>query len=85
MAKLNRDAVARAMNARVMQAAKTAPIETCLRCGGKYFNQAMVLKKVSGLEIGETKDILVPFPVFLCTECGTELGQSKEEPKDEQT
>jgi hypothetical protein len=84
MNKLNPDAVARAMNARVMQAAKTAPIETCLRCGSKYFKQAMMLKKVSGLEIGETKDILVPFPVFLCIECGNLLGQPVEV-KDEQT
>jgi len=48
---------------------QTAPV-LCEECSGTYFDQALVIRKVSGLLTGQGKPGFVPIPVFRCAECG---------------
>ena len=48
---------------------QTAP-GLCEECNGTYFDQALVIRKVSGLLTGQGKPGFVPIPVFRCAECG---------------
>jgi len=43
---------------------------TCDECGGVYFEQALVIRKASGLLTGQSKPSYIPIPVFKCTGCG---------------
>jgi len=43
---------------------------TCDECPGSYFEQAVVIRKASGLLTGQSKASYIPIPVFKCTECG---------------
>lgn len=42
----------------------------CEKCGGQYFVEVFLLKKVSRLLTGSSEDTLVPFPVNRCADCG---------------
>lgn len=42
----------------------------CEKCSCTYFEQALVIRKASGLLTGQPKPTLIPIPVFKCTECG---------------
>lgn len=44
---------------------------TCDECGGVYFDQSLILRKVSGLISGTGKPSYIPIPVFACKKCGT--------------
>jgi predicted nucleic acid-binding Zn ribbon protein len=46
------------------------PTIHCERCGGHYFKEVILLKKVSKLLTGSSEDTLVPFPVYRCDDCG---------------
>lgn len=48
---------------------QTAPV-LCEECGGTYFEQALVIRRASGLLTGTGKPTYVPIPVFACKECG---------------
>jgi len=48
---------------------QTAPV-LCEECKGTYFEQALVLRKASGLLTGTGKPTYIPIPVFSCKECG---------------
>ena len=48
---------------------QTLPV-TCDECGHTYFEQAIVLRKASGLLTGTGKPSYIPIPVFACRECG---------------
>lgn len=49
---------------------QTSPV-LCEECGHPYFEQAVVLRKVSGLLTGQgAKPSYVPIPVFACKKCG---------------
>lgn len=41
----------------------------CENCGGIYFKESLILKKVSKLQ-GAPMDQNVPVPVFRCEDCG---------------
>ena len=41
----------------------------CENCGGIYFKEILILKKVSKLQ-GAPMDQNVPVPVFRCDDCG---------------
>ena len=43
---------------------------TCDECGGVYFDQALVIRKASGLLTGQSKPSYIPIPVFKCSSCG---------------
>lgn len=46
----------------------------CSKCGSIRFVNEMVLKRVSGLEIGAgDKQMLVPLQILTCANCGTIL------------
>jgi hypothetical protein len=42
----------------------------CEECNGTYFEQAIILRKASGLLTGTGQPSYIPIPVFRCTECG---------------
>ena len=42
----------------------------CEKCESKFFKEVTMLKKVPKLLTGSSEDTLVPFPTYMCTECG---------------
>jgi len=60
-------------------------------CGCEIWNQGVILKKVSGLELGAgTDEQIIDLPVYYCSKCGKmlpeyrqayRLDEAKEEPK----
>lgn len=46
------------------------PTVSCEECGGEFFKEVTILKKVSRLLTGSSDDTLVPFPTYMCNECG---------------
>jgi len=42
----------------------------CESCGSKYFKEITMLKKVLKLLTGSHEDTLVPFPTYMCNDCG---------------
>jgi len=42
----------------------------CTECGSKYFKEVTLLKKVSKLLTGSHEDTIVPFPTYMCNNCG---------------
>lgn len=68
-----------------IELSQTKPV-VCTKCGGKIFNQGIVLREVSSLLTGNGKPGLVPIPVFYCEKCGEVLSMSvPEEIKNEFT
>lgn len=49
---------------------KQQPTVTCEDCGGKYFKEVVLLKKVPKLLTGSSEDTIVPFPTYMCNSCG---------------
>ena len=47
---------------------QTTPV-LCEECNGTYFEQALVIRKASGILTGQTKPTLIPIPVFKCSAC----------------
>jgi uncharacterized Zn finger protein len=43
---------------------------TCENCGGIYFREVMILKRVPALMTGSREDTNVPFAVTKCDSCG---------------
>jgi len=48
---------------------QTTPV-LCDECNGTYFEQALVIRKVSTFLTGTGKPGFIPIPLFRCTECG---------------
>ena len=42
----------------------------CEKCESKYFKEVTMLKKVPKLLTGSSEDTIVPFPTYMCNECG---------------
>ncbi len=42
----------------------------CEKCGGKVFQEGLMLRKASKFLTGTTQDALIPLPVFSCSACG---------------
>jgi hypothetical protein len=42
----------------------------CTECKSKYFKEVVLLKKVSKLLTGSHEDTIVPFPTYMCNNCG---------------
>jgi len=49
---------------------KTQPTEKCESCGHEYFKEVVLIKRVSKLYTGSSEDTLVPFPTYMCEQCG---------------
>jgi uncharacterized Zn finger protein len=64
------------------------PTITCENCGGEYFKEVAILKKVSRLLTGSQDDTIVPFPTYKCDNCGNVNNEfrlfDKETPKIEE-
>lgn len=48
---------------------QTLPV-VCEKCSGMYFEQALHIRKVSGLLTGTGQTSYLPIPVFSCKSCG---------------
>lgn len=48
---------------------KTTPVK-CEECGNTVFTEGVVLRRVSRILTGDSKDGILPIPVFACTKCG---------------
>jgi hypothetical protein len=46
------------------------PTVECDKCKSKYFKEVVILKKVPKLLTGSAEDTIVPFPTYMCNECG---------------
>jgi len=53
---------------------QTTPV-LCEECKGTYFDQALVIRKASGLLTGQSKPSYIPIPVFKCAGCGHVNGE----------
>ena len=42
----------------------------CDECGGNFFQQAVHIRKASGILTGTGKASYIPIPVFACLSCG---------------
>lgn len=49
---------------------KQQPTIECEKCKCKYFKEVVLIKKVSKLMTGASDDTLVPFPTYMCNDCG---------------
>jgi hypothetical protein len=49
----------------------------CDSCESEYFKQVVMLKKISKLYTGTTKDKIVTIPVFICDSCGEPIDMEK--------
>tara|TARA_E500000318_G_C3518678_1_gene195458 strand:+ start:101 stop:322 length:222 start_codon:yes stop_codon:yes gene_type:complete len=61
---------------------QTVPV-LCEECSGQYFEQALILRKASGLLTGQPQPSYIPIPVFTCKECGHVNGEFQ--PKEAST
>lgn len=55
----------------------------CDHCGGIYFQEAVVLKRIPGLMVGQPQDVEYPVPILLCGQCGKPKVPGKPEKKEE--
>ena len=49
---------------------KEQPTIVCGDCGGMYFKEVTMLKKVPKLLTASSEDTIVPFPTYMCNNCG---------------
>jgi uncharacterized Zn finger protein len=42
----------------------------CSECQSKYFKEVVMIKKVPKLLTGSHEDSIVPFPTYMCNNCG---------------
>jgi uncharacterized Zn finger protein len=49
---------------------KEQPTVVCEKCGGQYFKEVTLIKKVSRELTGTDEDTIVPFPTYRCDDCG---------------
>jgi predicted nucleic acid-binding Zn ribbon protein len=49
---------------------KEQPTVECEKCHSKYFKEVVMLKKISKILTGSPEDTIVPFPTYMCNECG---------------
>ena len=48
---------------------QTLPVD-CEKCGGVYFEEALHIRKASGILTGTGQTTYMPIPVFACKACG---------------
>lgn len=49
---------------------KEQPTIKCEKCESIFFKEVTMLKKVSKILTGSSEDTIVPFPTYMCNECG---------------
>lgn len=55
----------------------SASVPVFCKCGGKTFLPAMKMRRLSKLAYGGDQDMMIPFEVFLCGDCGEEQDELK--------
>ena len=55
----------------------SASVPVFCKCGGKTFLPAMKMRKLSKLAYGGDQDMMIPFEVYLCGDCGEEQDELK--------
>ena len=55
----------------------SASVPVFCKCGGKTFLPAMKMRKLSKLAYGGDQDMMIPFEVYLCGDCGAEQDSFK--------
>lgn len=55
---------------------------TCENCGGIFFKQSLVLRKVSKVLTGTPQDQIIPFPLFRCDDCGQPISETMVDVED---
>lgn len=58
--------------------------ESCKNCGGMFFDQAFMIRRLSKLVIGAPTDQLIPIPVLKCTDCGMPIEDMIPNIKDDE-
>ena len=46
------------------------PTIECEKCKSTYFKEVVILKRVPKLLTGSPEDTIVPFPTYMCNDCG---------------
>jgi len=55
------------------------PSIKCDKCSCETFTQAVILKRIPGIEVGTgTEDQIINLPVFVCTKCGEIMKEDRE-------
>jgi uncharacterized Zn finger protein len=49
---------------------KSLPTVVCDGCGGMFFKEVTLIKKVSSELVKNENDTIVPFPTYRCDDCG---------------
>ena len=49
---------------------RTQETVKCEKCESKFFKEVTMLKKVPKLLTGSQEDTIVPFPTYMCNDCG---------------
>ena len=49
---------------------KEQPTVVCEKCSSMFFKEVTMIKKVAKLLTGSSEDTIVPFPTYMCNECG---------------
>ena len=55
----------------------SASVPVFCKCGGKTFLPAMKMRRLSKLAYGGDQDMMIPFEVYLCGDCGEEQDELK--------
>jgi uncharacterized Zn finger protein len=56
------------------------PSLKCSNCGGIFFKQSIILKKISKLLTGNAQDGLYPIGITRCDDCGEVVKESLPDP-----
>lgn len=48
---------------------------TCSECGGIFFDQTTLLRRISRFLTGEPQDTVSPVPVLVCRDCNSPLKE----------
>jgi uncharacterized Zn finger protein len=58
------------MNPQMKIDLREQPTLMCEKCQSEYFEEVVMIKKVSKLYTGSSEDTIVPFPTYRCADCG---------------
>ena len=67
------------MNNKINVDPSTLPDVICSVCGGKYWNQVFIMKKVSALISPTGQEGMINIPTLLCVGCGNEITNNLED------
>lgn len=54
----------------IMKHLKDSSGVECEKCGCQVYNEGYLMRKISKLLLGSSSDVMVPYPIFSCRDCG---------------